>query len=192
MAVRKSIYQYDKEYYEGRRTQNFYSYGSAAAKPAEIVPFETEEAEEATSVRPEREYEDERKSREGVTAKPEKKTKTRVRRSLGMSVFSSLFLLASIGVTLLFCIGYIKMTTEINDIDIQTSKTASALATACDINNEIADSLNAPVDYDYVYAYAVKNLGMVYPSEDQIVYYRATGLSNVVQYGDIPEYGTGR
>lgn len=54
-------------------------------------------------------------------------------------------------------------------------------------NDEFEMNLNANIDYDAIYNTAIKDLGMVYPSKDQIVTYDAQESEYVKQFADIPE-----
>ena len=53
-------------------------------------------------------------------------------------------------------------------------------------NKAIEESMNLAVDLDYVYKMATKKLGMVYPTEDQVIWFDKTESEYVRQYEDIP------
>ena len=54
-------------------------------------------------------------------------------------------------------------------------------------NNAIEDGVRIYTDLDYVYRVATKDLGMVYPTEEQVIRYNRTESEYVRQYEDIPE-----
>lgn len=180
---RKSIYQYDKEYYEGRNYGNFYSLGSTAAVPAEEPEYEERFEEQKPLRRPETRPEREE------TAIPGKRpaSKPAVKRKTNVSIISVLFLICAMGATLFVCVKYIEMHNNIETLqkEINTKKTEYKFLK--ESNDKLENDLNAPIDYDYIYAYAVRDLGMQYPSEGQIIRYEKTDASSVIQYGEIPE-----
>ena len=49
-----------------------------------------------------------------------------------------------------------------------------------------SEELYTEVDLDYVYKRATRKLGMVHPSEKQIITYEGTNSDTVKQYGEIP------
>lgn len=54
--------------------------------------------------------------------------------------------------------------------------------------NEAAEiRLNKSIDLDEIYKVATTELGMVYPSDDQVIYYNRSDGGYVRQYEDIPE-----
>ena len=46
-------------------------------------------------------------------------------------------------------------------------------------------SINSSIDYNYIYKVATEELGMVYPSQNQIVNYDSEDSEYVVQYKDV-------
>lgn len=53
-------------------------------------------------------------------------------------------------------------------------------------NDAVADEIAIYTDLDYIYKVATKKLGMVYPSDDQVIFYNQTESEYVRQYEDIP------
>lgn len=52
-------------------------------------------------------------------------------------------------------------------------------------NDNLEISINSSIDYDYIYKVATEELGMVYPSCNQIVSYDSEDSEYVVQYKDV-------
>ena len=53
-------------------------------------------------------------------------------------------------------------------------------------NNALEARISTYVDLKHIYEVATGELGMVYPSDDQILYYDKTERGYVRQYEDIP------
>ena len=56
-----------------------------------------------------------------------------------------------------------------------------------DDNNAYEARINSSVDLEYIRDFAINQLGMIYPTEGQVVYYNLTESDYVRQYQDIPE-----
>ena len=56
-----------------------------------------------------------------------------------------------------------------------------------DANSATQERINDAIDLEYVKDYATNKLGMVYPSEDQIIKYKSGSDDYVKQYQDIPQ-----
>ena len=65
-------------------------------------------------------------------------------------------------------------------------KQEKELQSIVDANNATEERLNSSLDSDAIYRRATKELGMVYASDDQVIYYDSTSPDYVVQYGEIP------
>lgn len=104
----------------------------------------------------------------------------------GMDLFSVLFLTIAIVVTAYTCVGFLKVQSQVTSLSKQTASMETELLNMKEENKTIAEDITADIDLDYIYKVATKKLGMVYPSEDQVVTYESTKSDAVKQYGDIP------
>lgn len=123
--------------------------------------------------------------------KPKKKVSYRVRRNqekaLQMDLPYVLMLTAASVCTLYLCVNYLKvqstMTSRIHHIET-IEKELEFLKSE---NDALETSINTSLNLDEVYRIATEELGMVYPSKDQVILYNKTESEYVRQYEDIPE-----
>ena len=109
-----------------------------------------------------------------------------------MDLFSVLFLSLAIGVTAYTCVGYLKGQSQITSMSKQKAGVEKEILDLKEENKTIAEDITADIDLNYIYKVATNKLGMVHPSEDQVVTYKSTKSDAVKQYGDIPsESGKG-
>lgn len=106
-----------------------------------------------------------------------------------MDLFSVLFLTVAIAVTAYTCVGYLKVQSQITSMSKQTASLKKEILELEEENKTIAENITSDIDLDYIYKVATKKLGMVHPSEDQVVTYKSTKSDAVKQYGDIPSKG---
>lgn len=103
-----------------------------------------------------------------------------------MDLFSVLFLTIAIGVTAYTCVGFLKVQSQVTSMSKQTASMEKEILELKEENKTIAENITSDIDLDYIYKVATKKLGMVHPSEDQVVTYKSTKSDAVKQYGDIP------
>ena len=108
-------------------------------------------------------------------------------RARHMSLPYVMMLSVAMAVTVILCCQMLQVSSH----TAQTKKRIAALQSSVDAlrmsNNAIEDSVRIYTDLDYVYRVAVKELGMVYPTEEQVIRYNRTESEYVRQYEDIPE-----
>jgi len=152
---------------EKRRYTKGYEYGSAVRK---IQPqWETEEVRRPYRVE-----------------QPEVQKK--VKAVQGIDLISTLFLMAAIVATLVVCVNYLKVQSDV----VQLNKSISALEKQISGMEKENDALaavleNEKYDLETVYQIAVGVLGMVYPNNNEVVYYNNESQGYFRQYQDIPE-----
>lgn len=108
-----------------------------------------------------------------------------------MDLFSVLFLTVAIAVTAYTCVGYLKVQSQVTSMSKKTASMEKEILELKEENKTIAENITSDIDLDYIYKVATKKLGMVHPSEDQVVTYKSTKSDAVKQYGDIPS-GSGK
>lgn len=96
-------------------------------------------------------------------------------------------LTAVVAVIFVICSQYLSLQSEMQANAAMVTKLQSQLNEMTAQNDEYEVNLKANVDYDAIYYTATKELGMVYPSKEQIITYDAGESEYVKQYADIPE-----
>lgn len=103
-----------------------------------------------------------------------------------MDLFSVLFLTVAIVVTAYTCVGFLKVQSQVTNMSKQAASMEKEILELKEENKTIAENITSDIDLDYIYKVATKKLGMVHPSEEQVVTYKSTKSDAVKQYGDIP------
>ena len=99
----------------------------------------------------------------------------------------TIFLCGAVLAVLLSCVLYLSVQTELTQKSSDISSLRSELTTLMDANSATQERINDSIDLEYVKEYATNNLGMVYPSESQIIKYKSGSDDYVKQYQDIPQ-----
>lgn len=152
---------------EDRKKMIGYEYGSAARQLQ--TPWEQEE------VRGPRRVE-----------QPEAQPKIKPAQSIDL-IFV-LLLMAAIMATLFVCVNYLKVQSDV----VQLNKSISTLEKQIvnlDKENDALEAVmeNETYDLETVYQMAVGVLGMVYPNNNEVIYYNNESEGYFRQYQDIPE-----
>ena len=84
------------------------------------------------------------------------------------------------------CVSYLQVQSDITANKNRIERLESNLQTLKSDNNALEARISANVDLTHIYDVATGELGMVYPSDDQILYYDKTESGYVRQYEDIP------
>ncbi len=90
-------------------------------------------------------------------------------------------------VTLVLCVQYLKVQTEIADKTQYISSLKQNITTLSSQNDAMDYSINGFIDIDNVYKVATEELGMVMASEDNVKIYESTEQEYMMQVSDIPE-----
>lgn len=99
----------------------------------------------------------------------------------------TVFLVAAVTVTVLMCIYYLNLQSELSAKEDSISSLESELITLIESNEATQERLDQSVDLEEIYEIATEEMGMSYPDEDQIIYYSESGDDYVKQYQDIPD-----
>lgn len=124
---------------------------------------------------------------EGVPRRVSAATRRNRERATSMNLGYVLFLSFAAIIMFAVCVEYLHMrinlTSRINNISSLESQLQDLTAENDALNNK----LNTSVDLEKIRKVAMEELGMVYPSEDQIVIYKNADSDYMNQYEDIPE-----
>ena len=106
----------------------------------------------------------------------------------GIDLISALLLMTAIVATLFVCVNYLKVQSDV----VQLNKSISTLEkqiTNLDKENDALEAVLESESYDLetVYQMAVGVLGMVYPNNNEVIYYNNESEGYFRQYQDIPE-----
>ena len=107
---------------------------------------------------------------------------------LGVDIFSMLLLIATISATVFMCISYLQLQSDIVQLDKAITAKEKAITSIARENDAVEAVLeNEITDLDYIYQIAVGVLGMVYPNDNEVVYYEYEDSGYFRQYQDIPK-----
>ena len=128
---------------------------------------------------------------EEYQVKPERRVIKKVRRKpvkkQGLDIFSLLFLSLAIGITLYTCVDYLQVQAMITQKNDQITKLERNLLKTQNENKAALAQIDTSLDLNYIYQVATGELGMVYPSEEQVIPYESNLSDYVKQNGVIPE-----
>lgn len=85
------------------------------------------------------------------------------------------------------CVNMLTLQADITEQRREIATLERNLESLIDTNNETGKRLESSVDLTKVYDTAIKELGMVYPKNGQIVSYEASNPDYVKQFKDVPE-----
>ncbi len=153
---------------EDRRRYNIgYENGSAARK-----------------LQPQWEQEEIRRPRR--VEQPEVQPKVKI--GQGIDLISAMLLICAIAATLFVCVNYLKVQSDVVQLNKSISTLEKQISGLEKENNALASVLeNEKYDLETVYQMAVGILGMVYPNNNEIIYYNNESEGYFRQYQDIPE-----
>lgn len=105
----------------------------------------------------------------------------------GMDIVSMFILTFAIAVTVYTCLEYLSVQSHISQMDKEIVQLESELIKIRNENTSALSEIDTSLDLDYIYEVATKELGMVYPNENQVIAYESTLSDYVRQYKEIPE-----
>lgn len=155
-------------YHSVRMRGQAYVYGNAAPKPVR----EPERREKKTSQR-----------------KVSSQVRKNRRKALRMSAGYVVFLTVAAMLTLVVCVGYVRLQARITDGSKTVTAMQEELAALREENDTRYNAVMDAVDVEAVKKTAQEELGMVYASPDQVVEYESPSADYVKQYENIPEDG---
>lgn len=108
-------------------------------------------------------------------------------RAMQLSPAYILFLSVAVLVTVGICGLYISLQSNINKQMSNIATLESQLLELRTDNDAALKRVEASINLDEIKAFAMEELGMVYPQKDQIVYFEVDTNDYMNQYQDIPE-----
>jgi cell division protein FtsL len=105
----------------------------------------------------------------------------------GINIPSLMILTVAIVATLVLCVNYIRVQSDINRIEKEIATTQEKLITLTKSNDAAYEEIKATDNLDYVYRVAVEEYGMIYPGDDNLIKYQGSDDDYVRQYEDIPK-----
>jgi len=153
-----------------------YLYGSAAPQIRPEVEPQRRPYVEPKSPRQE-EYERKRRARE-------RRQLMREKRRSALSVFAM-----SIATIMIFgmCATYIQLQTELNSRMSKVAELESSLIALRTDNDIMEKRIETSIDLDEIKQRAINELGMNYPTSEQVVYYNVDRTDYMEQYEEVPE-----
>ena len=167
-----------------QRPSNTYNMGYVdgnTVRKLEPAPYKERKSRE--QIRREREA----KRREAVRAKNQEIAVRNRAKMLKIDLKYAIFLGAAMMITLLMCIYYLNLQSRLSAQNSEISSLKSQLTELTDANQATRERLNNAIDLEAVYELATSELGMDYPSEDQIIYYSGSTDDYVKQNKEIPQ-----
>lgn len=119
--------------------------------------------------------------------KVSKKTMRNRKRAMQMSRLYVAFLALMSVFTLMSCVKYLQMKSEITNLNKEIATKESNLSNLKADNDAYYNKTIASLDMEKVKDTAINELGMKYADESQIQEYSTSGNSYVRQYQDIPD-----
>lgn len=122
-----------------------------------------------------------KKAREGSSKRRSTKELSSVNKA------SCMILIMAISLTLFTCIQYIKTQAEVSVLNRNITQMEKELNNINEENKIQSNKLIAALDLDEIFQTATQELGMIRPSDNQIVYFDSNISDFVKQYGEIPQ-----
>jgi len=124
--------------------------------------------------------------------KPNQPARTAVRPRQGVTTLplsgaSVLVLTVAAVFTLIMCVQYVQLQSEITYRLKNINRLETELNELVLQNNETDNRINSFIDFDYIYRVATQELGMRYANKNQIYKYNNSGAEYIRQYKEIPE-----
>lgn len=107
-------------------------------------------------------------------------------KALQMNFGYVLFLAIATVITLVVCIGYLRLQSDITNKISNIASLESEFSDLKSQNDEEYSRVMTSVDLEYIKKVAIEELGMVYAGEDQVVLYNSKDNDYVRQYEDLP------
>lgn len=113
-------------------------------------------------------------------------------KALYMNGFYVLALAIAVIITLIVCVQYLQVQSEITYRLKNVHALEVELADITSQNDELDNRINSYIDLEYIYNVATEELGMSYASKEQISLYENSSSEYVRQYRDVPQLQTKR
>lgn len=172
-----SKYSFNRSYYENRAREAF---NGNAARKLDVNESYDDFEEEELYIEPEQ--------REVTIERPRKtrQEKTRVRYRIKFNTFAVFVFTAAIAMLLISAFKLLEVQSDISQTEKMIKAAEAKLNDVCSLNESLSSSLDVEIDRDYIYTVAVAKLGMVYPNQNQVVYYEPVNSGYVRQLSSIP------
>lgn len=118
---------------------------------------------------------------------PARERRRKPKANIGIDLFSIFILTIAIAVTLYTCIEYLQVQSGVTEQNKEIANLEHSLVKLQNQNKDALSKLNTSLDLNYIYEVATKELGMVYPNENQVINYKSNLSDYVRQYKNIPE-----
>lgn len=162
--------------YETRKNLT-YVYGNTA--PAYTPEINQEQLAESYRVKKRRMEEEEERRQRARARRTLAREKRASRANVVLLTIATLLILCS-------CALYIKLNSQLNKTMNEVAKLEGEVINLSAENDSREKRIETSIDLDKIKKQAVKQLGMVYPSKDQIKYYTIDNNDYMEQYKDIP------
>ena len=190
--MRKNKFSYDRNYYENVRTAQVV--GLAAKKLDTQEEYEEdffEDSELFTEEYSEHDFEttSPRKKAEPIrdirpSARPNERVKIKKKYNFG---FIELLMLVVALVAVVHAVyGYIETKAAITQANKNIQAAKQELTDIQNKNEALIRNLDVETDRNYIYTVAVSKLNMIYPKENDTIYYETPSDGYVRQYHEIP------
>lgn len=127
----------------------------------------------------EREREERRRQNQRVARRNQEK-------ALRMNRGYVMFLTVAVVTICLISVGYIRLQSDLNGRMRNIARLESQITDIKTDNEATLKRINTSIDLNHVKDVAINQLGMVYASPDQIMYYEVSNDDYMEQYSDIP------
>jgi cell division protein FtsL len=105
----------------------------------------------------------------------------------GISPAALLVLTIAIAATLYICVEYLRLQSDVTQMDKTIVSLEQNLITMSKENDAAYAEIDTSVDLAHIYKVAVEKLGMVYPNNNTVIAYKSAPDDYVRQYEDIPD-----
>ena len=139
------------------------------------------------SAAPERAPRKERQRQDERERRVDRQVQENRRRAMQMSPGYVLFLTAAVMLTLGVCAVFIQLQSEINTRMRNVASLESQILDMKTDNDATMNRIETSINMEDIKSTAIDQLGMVYPGQDQIVYFEVDTNDYMNQYQDIPE-----
>lgn len=189
--MRKNKFSYDRNYYENVRTGQVE--GSAAKKMDVALEYEEDFYEDPalfTEEYTERDFESTspRKRQEKIRNIQQEAPyeRVKVKKKYNFGFIELLMLVVALVAVVNAVYGYIETKASITQANKTIQAAKQELTDIQNKNEALVRNLDVETDRNYIYTVAVSKLNMIYPKENDTVYYEAPTAGYVRQYHDIP------
>ncbi len=163
--------EYREEEQEVKQNSNPYISGNVVPMPQIEEPIKTPEKKVKKAKKPEKEE---------IYA-----PRVNMRRSIDF--VTMMMLCAALAVCAYMAYSYLAVSARSIEVDKKLNALETQYNALVDANDNRLDAIVANTDLNEIYEVAVGRLGMVYPNNNQVIYYEYQGDGYVRQYASIPE-----